>query len=118
MCEIRAKDKDGKVVYGWYFEDDVDGNGLKPFLMPHLPEFKLWADMIPIDISTAAVKTGKKDKNGDDIYGSKDDMEGGDMVKRSSMTKAPVWWSGNGWYVGTTYMGDITAELEIIKEQD
>ncbi len=79
MDKIRAI-VDGKEVFGWYYEDDVDGKGSKPFILPCHHKLKLWADAIQIDISTAAVATGRKDKNGVEIFGSKGEMRGGDRV--------------------------------------
>lgn len=86
--KVRAYDKDGNVVVGWYFTihdrhfissstseaQSYDAcNGTEMF------DILAWLE-IP-DITTAAVATGRKDKNGVEIYGSMGEMQGGDRVE-------------------------------------
>lgn len=132
MCEIRAKDKDGGVVYGWYVPLDK-----RHFVVPPCgdPEtelvrwfrtahntIQLWG-AIEIDISTAAVKTGKLDKHGDDIYGSKGDMQGGDRVEHDDVRRRRllVTWIEDRltWGMGDGLLCDSQSiYLEIIKDQE
>lgn len=78
---VRAKTEDGRKVVGWYVE--ISG---QPFLFTDdlvsqdlLTELRYLLEKI--DISTAAVATGKLDKHGVEIYGSMGEMQGGDRVK-------------------------------------
>jgi len=62
-----------------------------------------------IDLCTAAVKTGKKDKNGKDIYGSVPEKEfrGGDRLDVDGRTGAAEWFSeAAGWRFKADCEGD------------
>lgn len=85
---------DGQAKFGWYAQvtstpTAMESNGVKrDFLFPITAYWYeelgdiLIADAVVIpDISLCAVATGRKDKNGVEIYGSKGDMKGGDRVK-------------------------------------
>lgn len=96
--KVRAKDKDGNLVYGWYFY-----SGGTHYLMKNTAHIGIHQVSgqgclrdtrciteygfvgIP-DISTAAVATGKKAKNSDgklvEIYGSMGEIRGGDYIVR------------------------------------
>ena len=102
---------DGKAVVGWYCWFAVHArvvDGCRADVV----------ELIEIDPATAAVDTGRKDKHGKPIFGSKGIWQGGDVVKRPSLSGASIWWGGSGWYIGSTYFGDCDAELEIIPKED
>ena len=78
-----------KLVYGWH----VESEGLH-YLFIQGSRITWWEDhyeiddgLIEIDVSSAAVKTGRKAKNAEgelvDIYGSMGKMQGGDRVRRT-----------------------------------
>jgi hypothetical protein len=119
--QVRAKTKDGKEkeVVGWYVE--IAG---KPGIVPLDARaiFCMW-----IDPATAAYDTGKLDKHGDRIYGSKGEMRGGDSVIASGVdTPSCVYWhAGNNYgqwvmesdeYIRPLY-GWESSGLEIIKDE-
>ncbi len=120
---IRAK-IEGKYVFGWYYEDDVDSDGLKPFIMPSCNKFKQWGDCIRIpDLSLCAESTGRKDKTGKEIYGSKGEMQGGDRVRLDGVEDAVgINWNPHHLYWGcpmATQLGQwLSDELEILPEKE
>ena len=131
---VRAKDRDGKEWFGWYFQMGDGQQGLaEHYLITdksglHYDEDDNLSvrDFVKIDITTAAVDTGKDAKNGR-IYGSKGEMQGGDRVKLPMLNKLaifPVLWSNRKlqWSLKAT-SADLQLhtwnpdELEIIKEK-
>ncbi|MHC4346344.1 MAG: hypothetical protein ACYSUP_16845 [Planctomycetota bacterium] len=107
MFRVRAKTKDGKEkekeVVGWYCEI-----AKVPHIIPPTADFlRKRSDtssiavhgLIPIDPATAAYDTGKLDKHGKRIYGSKGEMQGGDSVIASGVdTPSCVYWHAGSNY--------------------
>jgi hypothetical protein len=54
-----------------------------------------WLKAIRIDRATAAVDTGKLDKHGKRIRGSKGEMQGGDTIQQAWYKPAQVYWDEN-----------------------
>ncbi len=115
---VRAKDKDGNVVVGWHVRlDDIS------YIVP---EDAHAIYCISIDITTAARATGKLDKNGDMIYGSDGDMQGGDRVRLLGQGGGvPVVWNKGKLLWGFPQGAELgcwhSRQLEIIapaKEED
>lgn len=111
MFEIRAKDKDGKLVYGWYVHACKTNLCNKVYWehQIHIPDKAGFTPIFEIpDISTVAVKTGRKDKNGKDIYGSMGEMKGGDRVRSLSSGQSYLigWGKCGGCWVGVSEDGN------------
>jgi len=96
--KVRAKIKGRKVVEGWYCYSKKqdqhfiiqcdDGLSLGPNILYFWGTAEnSWFCVIKIDISTAAVETGKLDKHDKMIWGSKGQMQGGDKVRIHSKDK-------------------------------
>lgn len=124
---IRGKTKGGNTAVGWYFPC-----GSKHYLL--LNDVQIWQSssgkhisnrfFVEIDISTAAVATGKKDKNDEMIFGSRGEMQGGDTVQASEggLTDATeVYWNKENvwWALGVSTLGSWKSDnLEIIKPEE
>ncbi len=117
IMKIRGYTKSGKEVVGWYFHlhnypmrgdgitegcyewDEHDVHGVFPdntdLANPvdwegtiHRAAYRV----IP-EISNAAVATGRKDRHGVEIYGSKGKMQGGDCFRKNINDSFKVYWS-------------------------
>ncbi len=127
--KIRAYDKDGNEVVGWYFRsrttehymvredaavydpDDACGH----ITIDH-------ASLLKIDISTAAEDTGKDASNGR-IFGSRGEMKGGDRVRLCNQGGGvPVVWNRDKLLWGFPQGGELgcwlSDELEIIPKEE
>lgn len=130
MCEVRAI-VDGKEVFGWYA---LLKNNTHVIILHEdsvfLDHGVVLARVFNIDISTVAVSTGKKDKHGKEIFGSKGEMKGGDRIGTLTSTgkvaegnvvydsDALTWvvnYDGVTIYPISTWMSD---ELEVIEEKE
>ena len=124
---IRAKTKDGMKV-GWYFRT-YDGKHFIIRLNVGLWYFEdakttyMHQDSFSQieDISSAAEATGKKDKNGDMIFGSRGEMQGGDRVKNGDYVGNPDHWR---YWTRSVVWGDVGwcgiegESVEIIKPEE
>lgn len=83
MDKIRAI-IDGKEVVGWYVyrcQTKLSGEVVWKHTV-YVAHSEGFTDCIEIpDISTCAVATGRKDKHGVEIFGSKGEMQGGDRIR-------------------------------------
>ncbi len=113
---------DGNVKVGWYrYHPYYEIHQLMVFVPNEEPGGGFWRE-IEIDISTAAEATGKLDKHGDEIYGSRRDMQGGDRVKLYQTRWDVTWNEGRlQWMVdrhGSGYALSTADELEIIPPEE
>ncbi|KKK87458.1 hypothetical protein LCGC14_2753050 [marine sediment metagenome] len=125
--EIRAKDRDGRFVYGYHCI--ITGTHYlllkNAEFIRHAGTHSIIEDMfVEIDISTAAEDTGKDDKHGDRIFGCKGNMVGGDTVNGPDCEDYVYWCSHTlTWIIRNTKQHIrlahvASAELEIVKEKD
>ena len=134
MNKSIAKDKDGKLVYGWYCKVGERHMVVLPTAEEMLdsmdPDRFDVGPVAEIDISSAAVATGGKDKNGVEIYGSKGEMQGGDVVKANIYSdetpqELSVQWLSGAWVIeyedsesDLSLIFDFAGTLKIISQED
>lgn len=108
--KVRAKTKDGTEVVGWYVQClDRHFAYVQPkassFDYKHDEEYgRLWTvtGFVEIEIKSAAVDTGKLDKHGKMIFGSKGEMQGGDRIRyRTGLGHARLVCDGVRWNADT-----------------
>lgn len=119
MDKIRWIDKEGKEWVGWYYQISGD-HFLLPSDLVHSDLLLALSEVtirIP-DPATAAVATGRKDKHGVEIFGSKGEMQGGDRVEISGLKRRKrlgVHWSRSAWRIQNDTLGAWDSSmLEII----
>ena len=114
----------GKEMVGWYA---VLKNNTHTFVTHEDPvrfhSDAIWVKVWQIDPATAAVDTGRKDKHGKPIFGSKGLFEGGDMVKADGLKyTVRVNWNDKRLHWGlpmATALGSYESdELEIIPKEE
>jgi hypothetical protein len=80
--QVRAKTPDGKEVVGYAFESEGDWYIITTEATVRWVEDHYEMNGIEeIVRETAAIDTGKLDKHGERIFGSKGEMQGGDTVR-------------------------------------
>ena len=117
---------DGNVKVGWYVYACETNFKAEIYWQHqlHIPHAHGFMEVFMFsDVAGMAEATGKLDKNGDEIYGSRGDMQGGDRVAiRGERDLTPVCWNVHEltWMLGrdgkllnlSCWLPD---ELEIIK---
>ena len=119
---IRAK-IDGQYVYGWYrYHPYYESHQLMVFITDEDRNCHgggTWQEH-EIDISLCAEDTGRKDKNGKPIFGSKGDMKGGDRVSVDGQGGKQVYFCSTGcwWEVDGVPLGKLGPDILAIIPQE
>lgn len=122
MAKIRAI-IDGKEVVGWYVYACRTNISTEIYWQHELyvPDEIGFTNYIVFNPATTAVATGRKDKHGVEIFGSKGEMQGGDRLKFGTETVEARWSEEYAqWrtYWGESYESVIFPDmLEIIPRQ-
>ena len=107
---------DGVYVYGWYFYS----SGQKKHML-HLLDDESGVVAVEIDPSLTSLATGKKDKNGEEIFGSKGEFTDGDNICSwpECGNHYPVEWDKTRltWMAGMDLLGEVESDI-IPKEQE
>jgi len=100
--KIKQKDGTWKYVYGWYFAEKQILSGFWYYIIPDDAGGFLECDeshnsytigpAYRIDPSHTSVVTGKKDKNGVEIFGSKGEFRDGEIVSVGGVICSVEWW--------------------------